>query len=1155
MTAYGKVGSDFSTILDSARIRASKRLFTTATPRTYSTSVKKAAGERDIEVVGMDDEAVFGKVLYSLPFGKAIKRGLLTDYQVVIIGVDNPTIAQWIQNRELIKTDSGIENDAEALAAQIGLLKALKDYDLQRVISFHNRVSRAESFIHELQQVAQWIGEEHRPTGSLKSDFVSGAMPTDKRRRKLAQLRAIGPSERGILANARCLSEGVDVPSLDGVAFIDPRSSQIDIVQAVGRAIRLSPNKKTGTIVLPVFIEDGDTPIESIEASNFKPIWDVLNALKAHDDVLSAEMDQLRTDMGRKSGSKVGVFSNILVDLPSSVDQSFGASLRTHLVERVTESWEGWYGLLQAYVDQNGDAKVPQQLKLPDGRSLGSWVSTQRGKEDTLPALRKAKLESLSGWSWNPHEEQWDLGFQHLKEYSVKHGDCLVPAETEMRNGYSLGGWVSTQRATKERLSLDRKKLLESLPGWSWKPYLDQWEKGHSNLKQYVAGNGDCLVPIDHTLVDGFKLGRWVSKQRLAYAKLSPQRKAILESLKGWSWNPHNEAWEVGFRKAEEFIAINGHCRVPATFKTANGYPLGQWVRVQRTTRGTLATERLDKLGKLMGWSWDPLEHRWMEGFKQLEPYLLAHGDCFVPSNFVTDSGFKLGNWISNLRSRRDLVRPEYQAKLEALPNWTWDSLDDLWNKGYSRLKKFVNESGNCSIPEKYTLADGYGLGAWTGVQRRSKDSLSEERKAKLESLEGWHWAIHQPNVVSKQWDKGFEELRKFATATGDCAVAGTYKLEDGFKLGLWVKTQRRNEGRLTNEQRNKLESLRNWSWNRTADRWELGFRHLEEYLREHDNCLVPFDFVNSSGFKLGTWVSYQRGNQSRLSIDRVGRLEKMDKWKWAVLEHNWDAGFSCLAQYVVRNGTSAVPQSYCLEDGYPLGTWLNAQRQKRAKLSPKRIALLESLPDWSWTPRSNSWETGYLQLEAYTEKNGNCLVPAKYKLPSGYKLGMWLSTQRLNPTRLSPEQRLRLEALEGWTWDVLDGLWERGFSCLEEYALAHENCLVHFAFVSPDGFRLGSWVAHQRNDKAKLSPQKKDRLEALSMWVWNVLEHQWSIAFARLKDFAAEVGHSRVPQSMALTDGFRLGSWVSNQRTAKKKGRLTDGKIQALELLPGWKW
>ena len=301
----GKVGSEFSTILDNLQIRSAKRLFATATPRTYSSTVHKAAEDRGVEVVGMDNAALFGEVLYALPFGKAIERKLLTDYRVVIIGVDDPTIAQWIANRELVSTGTGIETDSESLAAQIGLLKAIKDYDLKRIISFHSRVNRAEAFTTDMQNTMQWISDEHRPSGTLRTDFVSGNMPANKRKIKLDQLKGLSADERGVLSNARCLSEGVDVPSLDGVAFIDPRSSQVDIIQAVGRAIRLSPDKKVGTIVLPVFIEAGKNAEDTIEGSNFNPIWDVLNALKAHDDVLACELDQIRTEMGRKPGSGV----------------------------------------------------------------------------------------------------------------------------------------------------------------------------------------------------------------------------------------------------------------------------------------------------------------------------------------------------------------------------------------------------------------------------------------------------------------------------------------------------------------------------------------------------------------------------------------------------------------------------------------------------------------------------------------------------------------------------------------------------------------------------------------------------------------------------------------------------------------------------------
>ena len=428
----GKVSGDFSTILDSQKIRAKKRLFTTATPRTYSSNVKKAAEDRGVEVVGMDDEAVFGKTLFALNFGEAIKRGLLTDYRVVIIGVDDPTISAWIENRELLKADSDIEMDAESLASQVGLLKAIKDYDLHRMISFHSRVSRAEEFSKNIHKVIGWIDEKHKPSGELKSDFVSGEMPTDKRRKKLAQLKGLQDNQRGLLTNARCLSEGVDVPSLDCVAFIDPRSSQIDIIQAVGRAIRLSINKKAGTIVLPVFIGQSDDPEQALQESNFKPIWDVLNALKAHDDVLADELNQIRTELGRKGGGKVDpdAFSKISIDLPVGIDKSFGDRLRTLLVERSTDSWEYWFGLLVKHKEENGDCKVLFDYVTSDGFKLGTWVNNQRADKSKLPIDRFERLETL-GFVWSPFDEQWEKGFNALKKLHEREGHCITHIHTK----------------------------------------------------------------------------------------------------------------------------------------------------------------------------------------------------------------------------------------------------------------------------------------------------------------------------------------------------------------------------------------------------------------------------------------------------------------------------------------------------------------------------------------------------------------------------------------------------------------------------------------------------------------------------------------------------------------------------------------------------
>jgi pimeloyl-ACP methyl ester carboxylesterase len=290
---------------------------------------------------------------------------------------------------------------AHGRGAMTGLVKTIKKYDLNHIITFHNRIQQATDFSNDLSSLLEVLPSGQGLRQQHWSRYISGKMPTGDRTALLDGFRNLPDDQVGILSNARCLNEGVDVPAIDGIAFIEPRRSKTDIVQAVGRAIRWNKEGKVGTITIPVFVGEGEDAETALSSSRFEPVWGVLQALRDHDEILSQELDALRYELGRRGSIGGQLPGKLVIEMPVSVGDEFVRALETRIVEATTASWEFWFGLLVAYKEARGDTNVPAIDETEAGFRLGSWVGNQREfyKQGTLSADRIARLDAI-GFVW-----------------------------------------------------------------------------------------------------------------------------------------------------------------------------------------------------------------------------------------------------------------------------------------------------------------------------------------------------------------------------------------------------------------------------------------------------------------------------------------------------------------------------------------------------------------------------------------------------------------------------------------------------------------------------------------------------------------------------------------------------------------------------------
>lgn len=362
-TGATKLGEDtmFTEVHSNKNIQGKLRLYQTATPRIYDANTKRKAKENSIVVSSMDDEEKYGQEIFRYGFGEAVARGYLTDYKVAVLAVNESFINKDMQrtmasNNELNVDDIGkIIGVWNAMVKRNGLTGAITGAPMKRAIAFTDTIKHSKTIAKEFQLVVDdYLAQQADNSFTVDVHHVDGGLNALEKKDQIDWLAAndIEQNHARVLSNVRFLTEGIDVPNLDAIIFFSPKKSQVDIVQAVGRIMRLAEGKEYGYIILPIVVPDGVDAATALDSNkNYKTVWQVLNALRSTDERFDAEINKL--DLNKKKSSKINIIGvdtspkdtnpDNPVNEETGVDIENGKDpVQTELTLKTAEEWKTW---------------------------------------------------------------------------------------------------------------------------------------------------------------------------------------------------------------------------------------------------------------------------------------------------------------------------------------------------------------------------------------------------------------------------------------------------------------------------------------------------------------------------------------------------------------------------------------------------------------------------------------------------------------------------------------------------------------------------------------------------------------------------------------------------------------------------------------------
>ena len=488
-TAKDEDHSAFVKVHDDSHIRGKKRLYMTATPRIYAEASKDRAKDLGTEVFSMDDPQKFGPLFHRLRFDEAVRRDLLSDYKVLIIAVDERHVNLSLQSRI---GDSGdelnLDDAVKIVGCWTGLGKRLAEDDkadvasdpkpMRTALAFAGNIKHSKLVAKEFSRIADELGGKVN-LPRLFAEHVDGTMNVVERNQKLSWLKANAASEENecrILTNAKCLSEGVDVPALDCAIFLNPRDSVVDVVQSVGRVMRKAPGKKYGYVILPIGIAMGASPENALNNNKkYRTVWQVLNALRAHDDRLDNQF--AKVDLTGKSNGVVQIIG-VGGDGEDKQDRIPGEWLTLPLVSQEFGEWQdAIYGKI---VHKCGDrqywetwakdiASIAERHQMRIRTMLEHPTDEQRDAFDTfIDGLRRNLNPSID------REQAVEMLAQHV---------ITKPVFDALFEGYAF--------TEHNPVSQSMQGILDVLKGQALEKDLDALEGFYASIRERVKGVDD----------------------------------------------------------------------------------------------------------------------------------------------------------------------------------------------------------------------------------------------------------------------------------------------------------------------------------------------------------------------------------------------------------------------------------------------------------------------------------------------------------------------------------------------------------------------------------------------------------------------------------------------------------------------------------------